>query len=103
MRRPSTSALVICIALGLLATGCGKKTEEATGDAVTGEVLPGSISDAMIDLDTSTAAPPLAPVKPADKTTVQGSPSDAAPDVVADTEPAAKPADKAPADSADTE
>ena len=53
------AALVLC----LLGAACGQKTEDGATAAAVGEVLPGSISDAMIDLDTSTASPPMAPVR----------------------------------------
>lgn len=51
--------LALCIAMA----ACGQKADDGKATAAGGEVLPGSISDAMIDLDTSTASPPLAPVK----------------------------------------
>lgn len=50
-------------ALGLLLASCNQQAEQGKATAAGGEVLPGSISDEMIDLDTSTASPPLAPVK----------------------------------------
>jgi len=55
--------LALSLVVGLTVTGCNKKVDDSTGAAATGEVLPGSISDAMIDLDTSTASPPMAAVK----------------------------------------
>jgi hypothetical protein len=58
IRRPLT--LAICLALA----ACNEPPEQGKAAAASAEVLPGSISDDMIDLDTSTAAPPLAPVKP---------------------------------------
>ncbi|WP_372731222.1 hypothetical protein [Novosphingobium sp.] len=103
MRRTSTSAFALCVALGMILAGCEKATDSATGDAVTGEVMPGSISDAMIDLDTSTATPPMAPVKPVEKTAVQASSADAGPEGEQAAEPDAAPAEKAPVASADTE
>lgn len=51
-------------ALCFLLAACNQQAEQGKAAAAVGEVLPGSISDDMIDLDTSTAAPPLAPVKP---------------------------------------
>ncbi|MFM2372053.1 MAG: hypothetical protein RIS85_1775 [Pseudomonadota bacterium] len=88
-------ALVLCIATA----ACGQKADEGTATAAGGEVLPGSISDDMIDLDTSTASPPLAPVKPtatkaaasADSTAAEVEEEEAAPVV------------QAPAASAQTE
>ncbi len=54
----------LTLALCMLLAACNQQAEEKGASAQSAEVLPGSISDAMIDLDTSTAAPPLAPVKP---------------------------------------
>ena len=55
---------VVTLAICLLLAACNQQSEQGKAAAASGEVLPGSISDDMIDLDTSTAAPPLAPVKP---------------------------------------
>ena len=88
----------LALGLCLMAAACDKKADEATTSAAGGEVLPGSISDAMIDLDTSTASPPMAAVH-AEKKKAAPDASDAAAD-----EPAAEPAaEAAPADSADTQ
>lgn len=54
----------VILAICLLLAACNQQAEQGKAAAASGEVLPGSISDGMIDLDTSTAAPPLAPVKP---------------------------------------
>lgn len=87
----------LVLGLCLLACGCGKKAEEAASSAAGGEVLPGTISDAMIDLDTSTASPPLAAVHAERK-----SAAPEASEAVAE-EPAAEPAaPAAPAESADS-
>lgn len=50
-------ALVACAALA----GCGKKAgnDDGKAQAAGGEVLPGTVSDAMIDLDRSQAEAPL--------------------------------------------
>ena len=50
-------------ALLLLLSACGSEKADPNARAAGGEVLPGTISDAMIDLDRSTATPPLAPAK----------------------------------------
>ena len=92
-------ALALCLGAGLLVAGCDKQAVDTSGEAVTGEVLPGSISDAMIDLDTSTATPPMAPVKPTEKVGPKSSASEAAPDAAKPAEPA----EKAPAASTETE
>lgn len=54
-------------ALTLLAAGCGDKaaTPSEQGGEAAGEVLPGSISDAMIPLEQLESQAPLAPVQAA--------------------------------------
>lgn len=88
----------LALGLCLVAAACDKKPDEATTSAAGAEVLPGSISDAMIDLDTSTASPPMAAVH-AEKKKAAPDASNAAADEPAD-EPAAE---AAPADSANTQ
>lgn len=63
MHRPVRSLLLLPLA-ALALSGCDKKEEDKNAQAAGGEVLPGTVSDAMIDLDTSTAEPPLQPVQP---------------------------------------
>lgn len=55
----SLSAVALLLALG----GCqkGSEPEKGAAKAAGGEVLPGSVSDAMIDLDGATGTPPLQP------------------------------------------
>lgn len=53
-------ALVV-FAVALALTACGSEKTDPNAKAAGGEVLPGTISDAMIDLDRSTATAPLAP------------------------------------------
>ncbi|MGV3511122.1 MAG: hypothetical protein ACO1OX_03865 [Novosphingobium sp.] len=61
---PAISRLIVFpLALSLVIGGCGKSGDDKVATAAGGEVLPGTISDDMIDLDTSTASPPLAPVQ----------------------------------------
>lgn len=45
----------------LLLGACGKSASPAAGSTASGEILPGSVSDAMLDTDRSQAEPPLAP------------------------------------------
>jgi hypothetical protein len=85
-------ALGFALALG----GCGKNADEKTAVAAGGEVLAGTISDGMIDLDTSTASPPLAAVHSEAK-------KNAAPDASAAAQEAPAEADAPAAESADTE
>lgn len=88
----------LALGLCLLAGACDKKADEASTSAAGGEVLPGTISDAMINLDTSTASPPLAAVHAEKKAAAPEASEAAADEAVA--EPAAP---AAPADSADTQ
>ena len=53
------ATLVATLAAGLVA-GCGQKGGAGKAPAGSGEVLPGTVSDAMIDLDHSRAEAPLA-------------------------------------------
>lgn len=98
-RQPSPGALALCLVLGLLVSACGKKADDGSATAPAAEVMPGSVSDAMINLDTSTASPPMAAVKAAPKKAAAPASDEKA---QAD-EPAAEPADEAPPESADTE
>lgn len=50
------------LAIALLAGGCDKQPEERAQAA--GEILPGTITDAMIATDQTRAQPPLAPRAP---------------------------------------
>lgn len=76
----------------LLLAGCDSLSAPKAGPTARGEVLPGTVSDAMLNTDRSQAQPPLAPVakSPADKDkTVDGaatSLSDAASDASAPAE-----------------
>lgn len=55
--RSRFSALLIALTL----VACGKEEKAASGSAVGGEVMEGTISDAMLPLDTARSQPPLAP------------------------------------------
>lgn len=57
--RPALLATMLAFAL----TACGSEKADPNAKAAGGEILPGTISDAMINLDTSTATPPLAPTR----------------------------------------
>ena len=95
---PAISRLTLLpLAIGLALGGCGKSGDDKAATAAGGEVLPGTISDDMINLDTSTASPPLAPVQ-AERKQAAPKDSDAEEDLPAEADaPAAGPA----ADSAD--
>ncbi|MDF8332967.1 hypothetical protein [Novosphingobium cyanobacteriorum] len=62
MKRIS-AALLVAAALSATVSGCGGKGEEKGAKAAGGEVLPGTISDAMIDTSHSQAQAPLMPAK----------------------------------------
>lgn len=73
-----------CLALALGA--CKGEEKKAVGGTASGEVLPGSVSDAILPLDTVKSQAPLAPkVESSDKTAVKPGKDPA--------KPAAKPAD----------
>ncbi len=91
-------ALALCLPLLVTVAACGKKADDAKAAATGTEVLPGTISDAMIDLDTSTASPPMEPVKAEAKAKASAK----ATDVAAESASPAEAAD-APEASADTE
>ena len=50
---------IACLALALAA--CKGEEKKAIGGNASGEILPGSASDAMLPLDTVKSQPPLAP------------------------------------------
>ncbi|KUR77321.1 hypothetical protein AQZ50_10940 [Novosphingobium sp. Fuku2-ISO-50] len=85
-------------------SGCGKGTQAPAGKAAGAQVLPGTISDSMLDLDRSQAQPLLQPVQRSRPSAADimgedtgGAASDAAPDKVApDKVGAPKPADEKP-------
>ena len=75
--------LLIAALIGLAAlAGCGDKKPAAQAQAG-GEILPGSVSDAMLPLDTATSQPPLAPkveksaAKPGDEPAEEGAAAEA--------------------------
>lgn len=88
---PAISRLIVLpLVLGLALGGCGKKGDDKAAAAAGAEVLPGTISDDMINLDTSTASPPLAPVHTEKKKAAAPSASEAAAEApVAGDDPAA--------------
>ncbi len=57
-----TIALAAALATVLLLGACGTSTAPQAGSTASGEILPGSVSDAMLDTSGSKAEAPLAPV-----------------------------------------
>jgi hypothetical protein len=55
---------IALIVFTLVLGGCERKTANQAAGAASGEVLPGSVSDAMLDTDQSRAKAPLAVVRP---------------------------------------
>lgn len=55
------SALCLVLSPLFLVTGCGKQSGPQAGPTASGEVLPGTVSDAMLDTDRTQAEAPLAP------------------------------------------
>ncbi|MCW1382284.1 hypothetical protein OLX02_05570 [Novosphingobium sp. KCTC 2891] len=95
-------ALLAPLALVAMTGGCGKKADEGKVQAAGGEVLPGTVSDAMLDLDHSQAEAPLQAVQPsgaakAAKAPVEEASADAAAADVAEPAPAVSPAPTASA------
>ena len=92
MTRLISAALLLALPLSLGA--CNK--QDATRDAnASGEILPGSISDAMLPEDRLTSQPPLAPqaARPGKAAaTAAAAEATTAPDAAVPAEPAPKPA-----------
>jgi hypothetical protein len=61
--------LALAFAPLLMLAGCDSLTAPKAGPTASGEVMPGTVTDAMLDTDRSQAQPPLAPVanSPAEK------------------------------------
>lgn len=89
--------LTVSLAPALLLGGCGQSSAPQAASTASGEILPGSVSDAMLDTDRTQAQAPLAPA--ARSTVAKGDASTAveASDPAGD---AAANADAGPADAA---
>ncbi len=89
------SRLIPVAALALLVAACGDDAavEDESGSA-SGEVLPGSISDAMIPSDSLQSQPPLVAPEPAAAGNAATGESEAGEDAVAEGEDGAAPADE---------
>lgn len=59
--KPELRRVAIMLALPLALAGCGG-SDDSGGATAAGEVLPGSVSDAMLPLDTVKSQPPPAPM-----------------------------------------
>ena len=84
----SRSLALATLCLGLAA--CGSETKAPVAKDAGGEVLEGSISDAMLPLDTVRSQAPLAPRPAGDAGDKPAQESDPAPDETASAEPAAE-------------
>lgn len=92
MKKTLLRAGLLPLSLAMLLAGCQKQAaEKGAAKAAGGEVLPGTVSDAMINLDGATGTPPLQPAP-------RAKPTAKAPEAQASEEPASGPvADPAPA------
>lgn len=68
------TVLALVFALG----ACGSKDDGKAAKAAGGDVLPGTVSDAMIDLDRTQAQAPLQAVQPSAKTAAKDTAAPAA-------------------------
>lgn len=82
---------ILCLAPLLALAACKGGDDTALKDKAGGEILPGSVSDAMLPLDTVRSQPPLAP-----RTESAGGKSRAEADASADAAPASETAEAAP-------
>ena len=86
--------LILALAPLLLLGACGKSSAPQASSTASGEILPGSVSDAMLDTDRSQAQAPLAPVAHSNAAKADSS---ATADASAPANDAAVPAEAAPA------
>lgn len=85
MRRYATRCLLVaCVALAL--SGCGKAANQPASKAAGAQVLPGTISDSMLNLDQSRAQPLLQPA-PTIQSAAKGTPTADASEIPADSAP----------------
>lgn len=61
IRLQCSRSLVAVFMPVLLLGACGKSSSPQAGPTASGEILPGTVSDAMLDTDRSQALAPLAP------------------------------------------
>ena len=59
--RPELRPVMIILLAGLALAGCQEKKQATAQGTAGGEVLSGSVSDAMLPIDTVRSQPPLAP------------------------------------------
>ncbi len=59
--RPELRPVMIALLAGLALAGCQEKKQAPAKGTAGGEVLPGTVSDAMLPIDTVRSQPPLAP------------------------------------------
>jgi hypothetical protein len=88
LRPLAIAQLALALLAGLALTGCQDKKQAPAQGTAGGEVLPGSVSDAMLPIDTVRSQPPLAP-----KSDASGAKSDKsdAPDKTKASRPARQP------------
>lgn len=91
MSKPARLLFLAPLVFGLALSGCGKKDADKGAKAAGGEVLPGTVSDAMIDLDTSTATPPMQAVRASNSAKADKAPASDASSAAEDAAPAGAP------------
>lgn len=98
IRLLTTKSLAVAVAPLLILSGCSKSSAPQAGSTASGEILPGSVSDAMLDTDRSQAQAPLAPAAHSAVAKVEPDTSVAASDAATDApvDPAAASAETAP-------
>lgn len=91
--------LVFALASVLLLGGCGTSSAPQASATASGEILPASVSDAMLETDRSQAKAPLAPAAHSAAAKAEASTAAESSDSASDTtaSPDAAPADPAPA------
>ena len=95
--KPELRRVAIMLILPLTLAGCGG-SDDGGGATAAGEVLPGSVSDAMLPLDTVRSQPPLAPMAEESGAVRERKPDAAG--VVGPSEAASEAAAEVPADAA---
>jgi len=87
--RPLRPLTVTALGMAVLLAACGGGEPAADEGQPSGEVLEGTISDAMLPLDTVRSQPPLAEPEAATRAGASVAADDAAPDATTDEEAAA--------------
>ena len=90
------NTLIAAVLLTLALAACGQKGGKEQGGKAEGQILPASVSDAMVPVDQVQSQPPLAPQSSGKKSEEAGDEADAA---ATDAPAAEEPAKPAPSPS----